>query len=63
MIRDSKMVSFDLVISEHVHGGQLRLFGKGLFSPGQGLFLKYTKGLIRKHLFQQVYQILRLSLA
>lgn len=39
-----------LVISGHAHGGQIRLFGKGLFSPGQGLFPKYTKGLYGNHL-------------
>lgn len=44
------MDSFDLVISGHTHGGRLRLFGKGLFSPGQGFFPKYTKGLINEHL-------------
>lgn len=34
----------DLIISGHAHGGQIRLFGHGLFSPGQGIFPKYTKG-------------------
>lgn len=50
MVRNSQMDSFDLVISGHAHGGQLRLFGKGLFSPGQGFFPKYTKGLSKNHL-------------
>lgn len=50
MIRNSKMDNFDLVISGHAHGGQVRLFDKGLFSPGQGFFPKYTKGLIKNHL-------------
>ncbi|MBR1676856.1 MAG: metallophosphoesterase [Clostridia bacterium] len=35
----------DLVVSGHAHGGQIRLFGKGLFAPGQGIFPKYTKGI------------------
>lgn len=32
------------IFSGHAHGGQFRLFSKGIFSPGQGLFPKYTKG-------------------
>lgn len=35
----------DLVLSGHAHGGQIRLFGRGLMAPGQGLFPKYTSGL------------------
>lgn len=35
----------NLVVSGHAHGGQWRLFRRGIFSPGQGLFPKYTKGL------------------
>lgn len=34
----------DLVLSGHNHGGQLRLFGKGLISSTAGLFPKYDKG-------------------
>lgn len=34
----------DLILSGHAHGGQIRLFGKGLLAHGQGLFPKYTSG-------------------
>ena len=34
----------DLVLSGHAHGGQCRLFGRGLFAPGQGLFPSLTDG-------------------
>ncbi len=36
----------DLTLSGHAHGGQWRLLGKPIFAPGQGLFPKYTSGLI-----------------
>lgn len=35
----------DLVLSGHAHGGQIRIFGHGLFSPDQGLIPKYTGGM------------------
>lgn len=34
-----------LVLSGHAHGGQVRLFGHPVFSPGQGLFPKYAQGM------------------
>lgn len=34
-----------LILSGHAHGGQWRLFGRGIFAPGQGLFPRYTSGL------------------
>lgn len=35
----------DLTLSGHAHGGQVRIFGRGLFAPGQGLLPKLTSGL------------------
>ena len=35
----------NLILSGHAHGGQWRIFGRGIFAPGQGLFPKYTSGL------------------
>ena len=35
----------DLVLSGHAHGGQFRIFGQGILSPGQGFFPKYTSGI------------------
>lgn len=35
---------FDLMLCGHCHGGQIRVFGHGLFAPGQGLFPKYHHG-------------------
>lgn len=37
--------NIDLVLSGHAHGGQVRIFGHGLFSPDQGLIPKYTGGM------------------
>lgn len=37
--------SVNLVISGHAHGGQWRVFRRGIFAPGQGIFPKYTSGL------------------
>ena len=35
---------FDLCLAAHAHGGQWRLFGHGVWSPGQYWWPKYTKG-------------------
>ncbi len=40
-----KNTSFDLIVSGHAHGGQWRIFGRGVYAPHQGLFPKYTSGI------------------
>lgn len=35
----------DLTIAGHAHGGQVQLWGHGLYAPGQGLFPRLTHGL------------------
>ena len=45
-IHDYLPLGFDLITAGHTHGGQWRLPGmqRGLFTPSQGLFPKYTGG-------------------
>ena len=40
----------DLTLSGHAHGGQIRLFGRGLYAPGQGLLPRYTAGVYENRL-------------
>ena len=40
-----KSENIDLVLSGHAHGGQWRIFGKGIYAPQQGFFPKYTSGI------------------
>ncbi len=35
----------DYILSGHAHGGQVRILGRGLYAPGQGLLPRYTSGL------------------
>ena len=41
-----KSTDIDLTVCGHAHGGQWRFFGRGIYAPGQGLFPKYTSGVI-----------------
>lgn len=44
-IKGKECDNFDLILSGHVHGGQWRIFGRGVFAPGQGFFPKYSHGM------------------
>lgn len=39
-----KDYDIDLALAGHAHGGQIRIFGQGLFAPGQGFLPKLTSG-------------------
>lgn len=39
---------FDLILSGHAHGGQIRIGNQGLYAPGQGILPKYTSGIVDK---------------
>jgi predicted MPP superfamily phosphohydrolase len=44
-----KRFNIDLVFSGHAHGGQIRIpFLKGILSPNQGFFPKYSEGMHRE---------------
>ena len=46
-IEDYARTGVDLVLSGHAHGGQVRIFGQGLYSPDQGILPRYTSGVYR----------------
>lgn len=35
----------DLTLCGHAHGGQVRIFGQGLYAPGQGFLPRLTRGI------------------
>ena len=41
-----KKTGIDLTVCGHAHGGQWRFFGRGTYAPGQGIFPKYTSGVL-----------------
>ena len=41
-----RKTNIDLIVCGHAHGGQWRIFGRGVYAPGQGIFPKYTSGVI-----------------
>ena len=41
-----KDTGIELTVSGHAHGGHWRFFGHGTYAPGQGIFPKYTAGVI-----------------
>lgn len=41
-----RSTNIELTVCGHAHGGQWRFFGRGLYAPGQGIFPKYTSGVI-----------------
>ncbi|MBR4623626.1 MAG: metallophosphoesterase [Clostridia bacterium] len=48
--RVTRAKDIDLILSGHAHGGQVRLFGHGLYAPHQGLFPRYTSGVYENRL-------------
>ena len=40
-----KSRNIDVILSGHAHGGQIRLFGRGLYAPGQGILPSHAGGL------------------
>ena len=41
-----KDTGIELTVCGHAHGGQWRFLGRGVYAPGQGLFPKYTAGVV-----------------
>ncbi len=45
-IQHMRQRDLDLVVAGHAHGGQIRVLGRGVCAPGQGLWPKYTRGVV-----------------
>ena len=41
-----KETNVELTVCGHAHGGHWRFLGRGVYAPGQGLFPKYTSGVL-----------------
>jgi predicted MPP superfamily phosphohydrolase len=41
-----KPTGIELTVCGHAHGGQWRFFGIAVYAPGQGLFPRYTSGVL-----------------
>ena len=41
-----KETDIELTVCGHAHGGHWQIFGRGVYAPGQGLFPKYTHGIL-----------------
>ena len=46
----TKNRNIDLILSGHAHGGQIRMFGKGLYGKSQGFLPKYDGGVFDQKL-------------
>lgn len=46
----TKKRNIDLILSGHAHGGQIRIFGKGLYGKSQGFLPKYDGGVFDQKL-------------
>lgn len=51
LIKRYAAMPIDLLFAGHAHGGQIRIGGRGLYAPNQGLLPKYTCGMYRKGSF------------
>ena len=45
-----KPYNINLILAGHAHGGQIRVCGRGLYSPGQGCLPRHTKGVFENRL-------------
>ena len=49
----------NLILSGHAHGGQFRFFGRGLYSPQQGILPKYTSGAYKHSICDSIMVVSR----